>query len=118
MPATAKSMRTAKQQRQAMSPPEVKLWALLRRSRGGVRFRRQHPIGPYVADFYCPAAKLVIEVDGIHDFTLGRDASRDEYMRALGLTVLRIPAADIMADALSVADGLVRLCGPSTPPLR
>jgi hypothetical protein len=39
-------------------------------------------------------------------------------MRALGLTVLRIPAADIMADALSVADGLVRLCGPSTPQLR
>ena len=102
-----------------MSPPEVKLRALLRRSRGGVRFRRQHPIGPYVADFYCPAAKLVIEVDGmIHDFTLGPDASRDEYMRALGLTVLRIPAADIMADALSVADGLVRLCGPSTTQLR
>ena len=103
-----------------MSQPEVKLWALLRRSPGGVGFRRQHPIGPYVADFYCPAAKLVIEIDGlIHEFTVVRDQARDEYMRPLGLTVLRIPASDVMRDASSVADSLVRLCaGPSTAQLR
>ena len=119
MHATKKSMRLAKQQRRAMSLPEVKLWALLRRSPGGVGFRRQHPIGPYVADFYCPAAKLVIEVDGqTHDFTLERDHAGDEYMRALGLAILRIRAAEVMQDALSVADGLVRLCGPSTTQLR
>jgi very-short-patch-repair endonuclease len=112
-------MRTAKQQRRNMTPPEVKLWALLRRSPGGVGFRRQHPVGPYVADFYCPAAKLVIEIDGlIHDFTVERDGARDEYIRSLGLSVLRIPASDVMRDALSVADGLVRLCGPSTTQLR
>jgi len=102
-----------------MTPPEVMLWALLRRSPGGVRFRRQHPIGPYVADFYCPAAKLVIEVDGlIHDFTVEPDKERDQYLRKLSLSVIRIRAADVMADALSVADGLVRLCGPSTTQLR
>jgi very-short-patch-repair endonuclease len=85
-----------------------------------VRFRRQHPIGPYVADFYCPAAKLVIEIDGlIHNFTAERDEARDEFMRASGLNILRIPAVDVMADALSVADGLMRLCGgPSTTQLR
>jgi very-short-patch-repair endonuclease len=102
-----------------MSPPEVRLWSLLRRCPGGVKFRRQHSIGPYVADFYCAAAKLVIEIDGlIHDFTRDRDERRDEYMRSLGLTILRIPASDVMADALSVANGLVRLCGPSTAQLR
>ena len=46
-----------------MTPPEVRLWALLRRSPGGVSFRRQHPIGPYVTDFYCAAAKRVSEID-------------------------------------------------------
>ncbi|HKP34591.1 MAG TPA: endonuclease domain-containing protein [Sphingomicrobium sp.] len=112
-------MRNAKQQRRNMTPPEVKLWALLRRSPGGVGFRRQHPVGPYVADFYCPAAKLVIEIDGlIHDFTVEQDKTRDGYMRELGLRILRIPAAEVMNDPLAVADGLIRLCGPSTTQLR
>ena len=119
MRATRRSMRTAKQQRRAMSPPEIKLWALLRRSPSGIKFRRQHPIGPYVADFYCPAAKLVIEVDGlIHDYTTRRDEKRNEYMRGLGLVVIRVPASEVMADAISVADGLIQLCGPSTAQLR
>jgi len=118
MRATRRSMQNAKRQRQNMSPPEVRLWALLRRSRGGVRFRRQHPIGPYVADFYCPAAKLVIEIDGqIHNFTVERDLARDESIRGLGIQIMRISASDVMADALSIADGLVRLCGPSTTQL-
>ena len=47
-----------------MSPAEVKLWQLLRRRAQGLKFRHQHPIGPYVADFYCPAFKLVIEING------------------------------------------------------
>jgi very-short-patch-repair endonuclease len=118
--ATRKSMNNAKYQRRNMSPPEVKLWNLLRRSPGGVGFRRQHPIGPYTADFYCPAAKLVIEIDGqTHDFTVDRDKMRDAYMRSLGLRILRIPASEVMKDPVSVADGLVRLCGgPSTAQLR
>jgi very-short-patch-repair endonuclease len=71
-----------------MSLPEVKLWALLRRSPNGIGFRRQHPVGPYVADFYCPAAKLVIEIDGlIHDSEKAAkfDRARDSYMERLGL---------------------------------
>jgi very-short-patch-repair endonuclease len=119
MRATRKSMRNATLQRRNMSPPEVRLWALLRRSPEGVGFRRQHPIGPYVADFYCAAAKLIIEVDGqSHDFTAQRDDARDAYMRDLGLRVLRIPASDIMRDAISVADGVIMLRGPSTTQLR
>jgi very-short-patch-repair endonuclease len=104
-----------------MSPPEVRLWALLRRSPAGVRFRRQHPIGPYVADFYCPAAKLVIEIDGmVHDFQTSfmRDQARDQFLHKLGLQVIRVTAADVLANPQAVADGLVRLCGPSTTQLR
>jgi very-short-patch-repair endonuclease len=106
-----------------MSLPEVKLWGLLRRSPNGLGFRRPHPVGPYVADFYCPAAKLVVEIDGlVHDSEGAAkfDQARDLYMRGLGLKVIRIPAADVLRDALGVADGLVSLCGkaagPSTTP--
>jgi very-short-patch-repair endonuclease len=118
-------MRLAKQQRRSMSPPEVRLWALLRRSPSGIRFRRQHPIGPYVADFYCPAAKLVIEIDGlVHDFAApaARDEARNEYMRQLKLEIIRIPAANVFRDATGVADALIAMCaarvGPSTTQLR
>src|SRR4051812_44653852 len=123
--ATRKSMQNARRQRRAMSPPEVKLWALLRRSPDGIRFRRQHPIGPYVADFYCPAAKLVIEVDGLmHDFAerAALDEARNTYMRGRGLEVIRIPAAAVFRDATVVAQNLISLCadrrGPSTVQLR
>jgi very-short-patch-repair endonuclease len=95
------------------------LWRLLRLSRREVRFRKQHPIGPFVADFYCPAAKMVIEIDGAaHDARQKSDDNRDVYMASLGLRVIRIPAADVLADPETVADSLYRLCesvaGPST----
>jgi len=54
----------------------------------------------------------------IHNHSVERDAARDDYIRGLGLRILRIPASDVMADAMSVADGLVLLCGPSTTQLR
>jgi very-short-patch-repair endonuclease len=83
------------------------------------------PIGPYVADFYCPAAKLVIEVDGlVHDFAgpAEHDDRRNAYIRDLGLEVVRIPASDVFRDATGVANSLVALraeaVGPSTTQLR
>jgi very-short-patch-repair endonuclease len=115
-------MRIARQQRRNMSPAEVRLWNRLRRSPCG-GFRRQHPVGPYSADFYCPAAKLVIEVDGmIHDFAdqAEHDEKRNAYIRELGLQIVRIPASDVMRDADAVAGALVEMCaaGPSTTQLR
>jgi very-short-patch-repair endonuclease len=95
------------------------LWRLLRLNRRELRFRKQHAIGPFVADFYCPAAKMVIEIDGAtHDERQDFDGRRDAYMASLGLRIVRIPAADVLADPLAVADGIYRLCesvaGPST----
>ena len=112
-------MNSARRMRRKLSLPEQLLWRLLRLLRGELRFRRQHPIGPYVADFYCAAAKLVIEIDGAaHDYRQAEDVRRDEYMRSLGLRVFRVAAAEVLADPSVVADGLVSLCeealGPST----
>jgi very-short-patch-repair endonuclease len=112
-------MDLARRLRRQLSLPEMLLWRLLRLNRRELRFRRQHPIGPFVADFYCPAARLVIEVDGaVHHEQQGADPKRDAYMRSLGLSIIRIPAADVLADPEAVADGIYRLCasvaGPST----
>ena len=114
MKATANAMRASWRLRREMSLPEAMLWRLLRRSPGGVKFRRQHAIGPFVADFYCPAAKLVIEIDGAsHDMgdRPTRDDERGAYLKSLGLEVTRIPARDVLKDARAVADALVRHCG-------
>ena len=74
-----------------------------------------------MADFYCPAAKLVIEIDGMvhdHDQVIARDNARDEYLRLLGLEVIQIRAIEVLANPVAIADGLVRLFGPSTSQLR
>jgi len=85
--------------RKALTPPEVRLWqALRRRGLDGLKFRRQHPIGPFVLDFYCVSARLAVEIDGaVH--TLGdnpaRDDSRDLWLERLVITVLRIEARHV-----------------------
>jgi len=95
-----------------MSPPEVLLWSRLRLLRGeGLKFRRQHPIGPFVADFYCAAAKLVVEIDGAYhseDAQIEHDRRRDAYLGELGYRVVRCPAGDVMRDVDEVAQGLVQ----------
>jgi very-short-patch-repair endonuclease len=112
-------MASARRLRRELSLPEMLLWRLLRVGRRELRFRKQHPIGPYVADFYCPAAKMVIEIDGAtHDYRSDLDQRRDAYMASLGLRVVRIAARKVLADPEAVADALYRLCqegvGPST----
>ena len=73
------TIRKAKRLRSTMSLPEVLLWQALRRQQTGMRFRRQHPAGPYILDFYCDAAKLCVEVDGeSHAFRMGHDRARDQ----------------------------------------
>ena len=97
-----------------MTPPEVMLWVRLRhRQPDGPRIRRQHPIGPYIADFYCADARLVIEIDG-WGHNMGdrpeRDARRDAWMAEQGLTVVRYPAHEVTRDPTSVADGIWDTC--------
>lgn len=95
----------ARRLRREMSLPEVVLWEQLRAGKQGMKFRRQHPIGPYIADFYCSAAKLVLEIDG-EAHNRGdrpeRDIVRDAAMRKAGYEVLRIAAADVLKDIEAV----------------
>ena len=60
--ADAAAHQRARHMRQTLTPPEARLWAALRRQQMGVKFRRQHPIGPYIIDFFCASLKLAIEV--------------------------------------------------------
>ncbi|TGE06299.1 endonuclease domain-containing protein [Hymenobacter fodinae] len=79
--------------RSNLTPAEALLWKALQRSQlSGRKFRRQHGIGPYIVDFYCPAEKLVVELDGARHFTTSgeaQDMERDAYLASLGLKVLR-----------------------------
>ena len=85
--------------------PERLLWAAIRRKQRRLRFRQQHPVGAYILDFYCPSARLCIEVDGRqHDQTVATDERRDHWLGQLGITVIRVPATDVLADPDAVAD--------------
>jgi very-short-patch-repair endonuclease len=110
MRSPSKTHTQAKALRRTLTPPEIALWALLRtRAKGAPTFRRQHPIGPYIADFYCAAARLVVEIDGWDHAAPERvtgDARRDRYMDELGYRVIRIAAAEVRASAGDVAQGI------------
>ena len=77
--------------RKNLTQAELKLWLYLRKKQlKGFKFRRQHPIPPYIVDFYCPAAKLVVEVDGAsHCGEEAYDIQRQNFLERQGLSVLR-----------------------------
>jgi very-short-patch-repair endonuclease len=80
----------ARELRKGRSNAEALAWSMLRGNCTGFHFRRQHPIGPYVADFYCAALRLVIEMDGDqHARQVAHDARRTEFLSTKGLMVLR-----------------------------
>ncbi|WP_375288894.1 endonuclease domain-containing protein [Sphingomonas sp.] len=112
---TPESAARAKALRQEMSPAEIRLWLALRKRPAGLKFRKQHPSGPYVADFFCHAARLVVEVDGqAHDFgdRPQRDARRDQWFRPRGMEVLRLPARDVLRDCDAAVQGIVAVAEP------
>jgi very-short-patch-repair endonuclease len=112
MRAPRATVTNAKRLRRALSKPEAALWRRLReRTPGKPAFRRQHPIGPYVLDFYCAKARLGIEIDGAsHDMgdRPQRDLRRDDWLMEHGITVLRVAARDLVRID-EVADAIVRL---------
>ena len=127
MAATDKAYKNARRLRRELSLPERLLWVRLRGAE--VRFRRQHPVGNYILDFYCASAKLAIEVDGFAHDTGNRpqrDDARTQWLNGEGVEVLRIAAKDVLADPDAVADAILRLCSkplhhsasPSGPPPR
>ena len=95
----------ARKLRREMTLPEVILWQALRHRPDGLKFRRQHPTGPYILDFFCSDARLAIEVDG-EAHSRGdrpeRDLARDEWLRTAGIETLRVPAVELLSDADAV----------------
>ena len=92
----------AKVLRRDMSLPEVLLWRAIKgRKLDGLHFRKQHPIGPYILDFFCDAERLAVEVDGdSHNFgdRPERDERRDAWLMANGVRTLRISAVLVLKD--------------------
>ncbi|HLY04129.1 MAG TPA: endonuclease domain-containing protein [Rhizomicrobium sp.] len=78
--------------RRRLTKAETILWSRLRGGIGGMRFRRQHPIGPYIADFACIRARLVLELDGATHGTdeQAHDARREAYLRSQHWRIVRI----------------------------
>ncbi|MDO7836644.1 endonuclease domain-containing protein [Sphingobium sp. HBC34] len=100
--------RKARQLRRTMTLPEVLVWQALRQRPSGLKFRRQHPSGPYILDFYCSDARLAIEVDGEAHNRADRpsiDAMRDQWLAERGIMTLRVSAKQVLDEL----DAVVRL---------
>ena len=111
--------RRAKALRQSMTRSETLLWRYIKAHRiDGVGFRRQVPIGPYIADFACHSARLIIELDGeSHDFEVRQreDALRDDGFRKMGYRILRFTNEDVMSSLEGVVQ-IIRDTVQLTPP--
>ena len=108
MEAPQPTIRFARLLRRRMTPPELRLWAVLRgRSLADLRFRRQHPVGSFVVDFYCVEAKLAVEVDSEGHWRGDQplmDARRDAWCARRGIETLRIEATDVGDDLEGVVE--------------
>jgi very-short-patch-repair endonuclease len=112
----AKLQRT-KELRQNMTPAEKVLWQYLRANRlNGLHFRRQQIIDGFIVDFYCHAARLVIELDGeVHQQQVESDAERDAILQAKGLKLLRFPNEVVLGDINTVLLTITTVCDLSLP---
>jgi very-short-patch-repair endonuclease len=96
--------------RRKMPDAEFRLWCELRNEGLGLRFRRQHPIGPYIVDFFCAERKLIVEVDG-EQHALGqrplRDRKRTEWLNAQGYTVVRFWTNEVTHERNAVCEAIL-----------
>ena len=111
-----KTLANARQLRRPLTPAEKKLWWKLSAGQlGGFKFRRQHPIGPYIADFCCMERRLVVELDGdTHVGQEGYDASRTGCLNAQGYRVLRFTNADVHERLSLVLEAILSACEEKT----
>lgn len=96
----------ARQLRATPTDAELRLWSRLRRKQlAGFRFRRQHPLGPYVVDFFCPEAKLILEADGGQHAS--ESATRQCWLEARGYRVLRFWNHDVLGNTDGVVEKIL-----------
>ena len=108
-----RTVQQAKKLRREMTDAERKLWLRLNLRRlGGVKFRKQVPVAPYIADFACLERRLIIELDGgQHDENKAKDEIRTRYLEAKGYRVLRFWNTDVMRNIDGVVEAIARAIG-------
>jgi very-short-patch-repair endonuclease len=108
----------ARELRKTLTDAEQMIWSLLRdRRMAGLKFRRQHPIPPYILDFYCDEARFAIELDGgQHAEQVGYDAKRSEALAQQGIKVMRFWNNDVLSQPEVVAEAIWNEVAPSSQP--
>ena len=96
--------------RREMTLAEISLWNALRAGRlNGLKFRRQHPVGKFILDFYCSFCKLVVEVDGaVHEAQAEHDAERTLFLNQYGYHVIRFTNDEVLKDLPAVLEAIVQ----------
>ena len=115
-----------KRLRYEMTPPERYLWKYLRsRQIHGFKFRRQHGIGPYIVDFYCPEKAVAIEIDGdmhAEEDQRIRDKQKEEYFSSLNIQLIRYTNRDVLQNLEGVIEDmlekLIRISTSQAPPYK
>ena len=110
----------ARKLRRDSTDAELKLWHFLRnRNLAGHKFRRQHPLAPYVVDFVCIESKLIVEIDGGHHLEqISRDEKRTAFLESKGYRVIRFWNDDVLLKQDIVLDEILRaLTTPHPNPL-
>ena len=107
----------ARQLRRNQTDAEQRLWAKLRdRQLRGSKFRRQHPVGPFVADFCCPQRKLVVELDGgQHAEEVAADHKRSRFLEEQGYRVLRFWNHDVLTNTNAVLERIAEVLSDPHP---
>ena len=104
MPTVTRS--NARRLREEMTDSEQAMWRRLRGSQlGGFKFRLQHPVPPYVVDFYCDRARLAVELDG-SQHSPAADAVRSAFLRSQGITILRFGSNDVLQQMEAVIEAI------------
>jgi very-short-patch-repair endonuclease len=107
--ATPTARENARALRTGMTDSERKLWDALRRDQLGVKFRRQHPLGNYIADFACLSPKLIIELDGSqHANDVAYESKRDDSLKERGFRVVRFSSRDPLVNMEGVLIRIVK----------
>ena len=105
--------------RRLATEPEKRVWHLLRgRQFSGLKFRRQHPVGPYILDFYCAHHRLAVELDGGQHFTVegeAYDKSRSAFLASQGIRVIRFTNSEVFEEIDGVAEAIERSTSGDAP---
>ncbi|MBJ7437690.1 MAG: endonuclease domain-containing protein [Sphingopyxis sp.] len=112
------TLQRAKALRRTLTDQEKKLWGALRDRRlGGFKFRKQQPIGPFIADFVCQERRLVVEVDGSQHADSARDAARDAFLNDKSYRVLRFWNNDVTGNLSGVLTAILAALSDPHPPI-